>query len=265
MYHRIASAVHDQWELSVSPKNFEEHLQVLQQYKVIALPELVNQWGNQKLANKSIAISFDDGYIDNYTTAKPLLEKYKLPATFFITNGNVDKQAEFWWDELENIFMNDHGKYMEYWKQLLPMPYQQQQQLLSTLRNNNQVRAAYTCMSSRQIQELAKHELFTIGAHTVNHIALAHQPSEIQKQEITQNIEWLQSLTGKAPALLAYPYGNYNEATINIASQRGLAAAFTTEGQPIAKHSARYQLARFQVKNWNGFEFEEHLRAWLKM
>ena len=63
-------------------------------------------WRSSRLIGKErIAITFDDGYLDNYLVAKPLLEKYNLPATFFITSRNIGNKAEFWWDELEYIIL----------------------------------------------------------------------------------------------------------------------------------------------------------------
>ena len=259
MYHRIATPVHDHWQLSVSPQNFEAHLQVLQQYKVMDLAALVN-----KVPRNGIAISFDDGYIDNYTTAKPLLEKYYMPATFLITNGCLGKQTEFWWDELEHIFLNDQEKHLQVWAQLLPLTYEQQQQSLSAMRTHK-ARPEYLCMNIEQLKEMVQNPLFTIGAHTVNHVSLAHQHNEAQREEIMNNALWLAQVTGKMPRLLAYPYGKYNEASINIAREQGFDGAFTTDAQPITKDSGRYQLGRFQVKNWNAAEFEAHLQSWLKM
>ena len=106
MYHRIASSAIDPWELAVDANNFEQHLQVLKKkYVVEPLPNLVEQLNKKKIRKKSIAITFDDGYADNYFIAKPLLEKYNLPATFFITSKNIDLQKEFWWDELAKILL----------------------------------------------------------------------------------------------------------------------------------------------------------------
>ena len=259
MYHRIATPAHDHWQLSVSPQNFEAHLQVLKQYNVFDLATLVTQ-----VPNNGIAISFDDGYIDNYTIAKPLLEKYHLPATFFITNGSLGKQTEFWWDELEHIFSNDEEKHLQVWAQLLPLTSEQQQKELTTIRTHPP-RPEYRCMNIEQLKEMAQNPLFSIGAHTVNHVSLAHQQVEVQREEIMNNAVWLNEVIGKMPRLLAYPYGKYNEASINIAREQGFDAAFTTDAQPITKNSGRYQLGRFQMKNWNASEFEQHLPSWLKM
>ncbi|MFC5269472.1 polysaccharide deacetylase family protein [Adhaeribacter terreus] len=106
MYHRVAEVKSDIWDITVSPENFEYQLQILQQSgNVISLSELTGNASKNRLKSGNIALTFDDGYADNYHFAKPLLEKYKLPATFFITTSNIGKKTEFWWDELENLIL----------------------------------------------------------------------------------------------------------------------------------------------------------------
>jgi peptidoglycan/xylan/chitin deacetylase (PgdA/CDA1 family) len=107
MYHRIGTTKSDIWQLSVEAKNFEAHLHHLKKNEsVISLPTLVQQVREKKIKKRAIAITFDDGYVDNFTLAKPLLEKYGLPATFFITSKNINKPEEFWWDKLEHILLH---------------------------------------------------------------------------------------------------------------------------------------------------------------
>lgn len=106
MYHRIARPAHDVWDIAVAPDIFERQLQMLQEeWVVMPLSELLERAKKKSLKRNSVAITFDDGYQDNYLVAKPLLEKYGLPATFFISTGNTNTQHEFWWDELEELIL----------------------------------------------------------------------------------------------------------------------------------------------------------------
>ncbi|MDO6436229.1 polysaccharide deacetylase family protein [Cyclobacterium sp. 1_MG-2023] len=104
MYHRVINSSLDPWNLVVSPQNFEQHLEILKASKLV-LP-LSNIKGiNQKKPNSTIFITFDDGYMDNFLYAKPILEAYDLPATFFISTKHLGTKKSFWWDELTYIIL----------------------------------------------------------------------------------------------------------------------------------------------------------------
>jgi peptidoglycan/xylan/chitin deacetylase (PgdA/CDA1 family) len=106
MYHRVAEVDIDPWSLCVTPKNFASHLEVLREYGYpIKLQQLTKTLCDRDSIKRSVVITFDDGYADNLFNAKPLLEKYDIPATFFITTGGIDNPSEFWWDELEKILL----------------------------------------------------------------------------------------------------------------------------------------------------------------
>jgi peptidoglycan/xylan/chitin deacetylase (PgdA/CDA1 family) len=106
MYHRVNELELDPWSLSVSPKNFAQQLKVIRDYtNPISLTELVRAHRNGNIPNKSVAVTFDDGYIDNFYQAKPLLEFYDIPATFFVTTGYIGQNREFWWDELDQLLL----------------------------------------------------------------------------------------------------------------------------------------------------------------
>ncbi|MEG3439699.1 polysaccharide deacetylase family protein [Pannus brasiliensis CCIBt3594] len=101
MYHRVAAADIDPWELCVSPRNFAEHLQVLQsEARPLGLREFARLNREGRLPERAVAITFDDGYADNLYHARPLLETYGIPATVFVAAGYIGKGEEFWWDEL---------------------------------------------------------------------------------------------------------------------------------------------------------------------
>ena len=104
MYHRVAKAAADPWKLAVPPGLFDEQLKLLGDSRLV-LPLLdfgrLHQRGD--LPANAIAITFDDGYACNALVAAPLLEKYRLPATIFVTTGLISSDKEFWWDALLHI------------------------------------------------------------------------------------------------------------------------------------------------------------------
>lgn len=106
MYHRVTEATLDPWSLSVTPHKFAEHLEVIKKYThPISLKELVKIYQDGKIPDRAVAITFDDGYANNLHIAKPLLEQYDIPATVFITTGYIEKNREYWWDELDRVLM----------------------------------------------------------------------------------------------------------------------------------------------------------------
>jgi peptidoglycan/xylan/chitin deacetylase (PgdA/CDA1 family) len=106
LYHRVAEPESDPWELAVSPQHLEEHLQFLSKYYgLMSMRDLSEVVQKGRLPRRRVVVTFDDGYADNLLTAKPLLEKYDVPATVFIATGNAGQDREFWWDELDRLLM----------------------------------------------------------------------------------------------------------------------------------------------------------------
>jgi peptidoglycan/xylan/chitin deacetylase (PgdA/CDA1 family) len=106
LYHRIADEASDPFGLCVTPAHFEEHLQAIHRRGTpMALGELVAAVRAGRVPEDAIGLTFDDGYLDNYSTAAPLLRKYGVPATIFFTTGPAGRDREYWWDELERVFL----------------------------------------------------------------------------------------------------------------------------------------------------------------
>lgn len=106
LYHRVAELPSDPCLLSVSPRHFAEHLEILRRhYRPISLPDLSESLRHRKVPRGGVVITFDDGYADNVLRAKALLERHDIPATVFVTAGYVGQEREFWWDELEKVLL----------------------------------------------------------------------------------------------------------------------------------------------------------------
>ena len=110
MYHRIASEPNDPWGLSVSSENFEQQLQVLRRTRrPFPLADFVRNLMAGALPPNAVALTFDDGYVDNLEAAKPLLAAADVPATVFVATGYLDRPEEFWWDELSRLVLSGRG------------------------------------------------------------------------------------------------------------------------------------------------------------
>jgi peptidoglycan/xylan/chitin deacetylase (PgdA/CDA1 family) len=110
MYHRIANEPIDPWGNSVSPVHFEEHLRVIRRIRrAFPLAEFVKQHMAGTLRHDAVALTFDDGYIDNLLSGKPRLAAADVPATVFLSTGYLDRPGEFWWDELARLILLEDG------------------------------------------------------------------------------------------------------------------------------------------------------------
>ena len=74
-------------------------------YRVVGLRELIRGFQSGGVPASAVVLTFDDGYADNLLNAKPLLEEADVPATVFVTAGQVGSGREFWWDELERLLL----------------------------------------------------------------------------------------------------------------------------------------------------------------
>ncbi len=106
LYHRVTEVPSDPWALSVTPDHFAGHLEILREYtRPISLQQLSQGLREGNLPDCSVVVTFDDGYADNLLNAKPLLERYDVPATVFLATGLVEHWREPWWDELEQLLL----------------------------------------------------------------------------------------------------------------------------------------------------------------
>ena len=106
MYHRVADEPIDYWGLAVSPARFEEHLQLLRRFRrPLPLAEFVRNLIAGTLSPDAVALTFDDGYVDNLTAGLPRLAAADVPATVFLATGYLGRDEAFWWDELAHFIL----------------------------------------------------------------------------------------------------------------------------------------------------------------
>jgi len=106
MYHQVCEKKSDPWDLAVHPENFASQLYYLKKhFDVVSTEEFSDAVRRRKLKRNMLAITFDDGFADNYSNAAPMLEWLKLPATFYIPTNAINTHQQFWWEDLQTIVL----------------------------------------------------------------------------------------------------------------------------------------------------------------
>lgn len=283
-YHRVAFLEHDPQLLAVTPKHFEEHLQCLcnLNYEILRFEDT---WKSKPFC-KYACLTFDDGYADNFLAALPILEKYKCPATFFITTWHVQSGKAFWWDMLDvlleadfSLFTTPPSPFKNFWglsaqnfygnvhKIFLDSAQKEQERyrdlLCGWLGMDEMANESHRPLTMKEVKEFAKHPLVTLGGHTHTHPRLALLSKEQQRIEIKQSLDLLEHWTQERPTVFAYPYGTKNDYTTDSEALCGelqlqkVAANFPEKVRP---WSNPYALPRHLVRNWGGDSFSQQLR-----
>jgi peptidoglycan/xylan/chitin deacetylase (PgdA/CDA1 family)/SAM-dependent methyltransferase len=282
LYHRIAEATTDPFELAVPPALFREHLEVLSSLgPILPVSELSKRIANGKLTDVSFAVTFDDGYADNLHTAKPILEQYGVPATVFVATGCGGKP--FWWDELADLILTGGGGeqplaleldgvsrgwhlkegerqpvYHELWQLLRPLDHDHRRQAIASLCSQlgRDPQPAERSLTPEEIPQLARGGLVDVGAHTETHPVLASISDEAARDEIYGSKAWLEGCLGRPVSAFSYPYGDYSARDVEIVRQAGFEIAFSTVEEAATPACDRLQVPRVTVGGGNGADLE---------
>lgn len=294
LYNRVANDPINSQLLAVSPQNFESHLKELAaNYRVIPLSDLLNEVRINRFVPHTVAITFDDGYADNLTNALPLLEKYNLPATVFVTSGMVGLDREFWWDAMERIFLTNHplpeilsmNDSIGTFECDLTTPQNRLKvydELCGIFRNQtvnkiNQFidqllvwagldlvgRDSHRVLNLPQLKKLASSQLIEIGSHTLSHSKLSILSQKEQLYEIQIPKQQLSSVLQKPVSMLSYPYGgtgDFTKETARLVAEVGYSAGIANIQGDITAPVDMYAIPRRLVRNWSGQIFIQWLR-----
>jgi CelD/BcsL family acetyltransferase involved in cellulose biosynthesis/peptidoglycan/xylan/chitin deacetylase (PgdA/CDA1 family) len=111
-YHRINND-RDPFFPSTPVDVFERHMRfIARHYKVVPLAHLLEHLESSS-TETVLAVTFDDGYQDNCTNALPILERYRLPATIFLTTGALDSREPLWFEVLSGVVKNTQREYLD--------------------------------------------------------------------------------------------------------------------------------------------------------
>lgn len=121
--HRVSSATHEErngvlpleLETGIPSERFEELLHFIKEkMNPVSLEDIVSFVNGKKdIPDRAVAVTLDDGYMDNYTNAFPLLKQYGIPATIFLATGFINNDVMFWWDRIGEILKRTKIKNLE--------------------------------------------------------------------------------------------------------------------------------------------------------
>jgi peptidoglycan/xylan/chitin deacetylase (PgdA/CDA1 family) len=174
LYHRVNDDYAD--SVTVGVRQFAQQMDYLQTHHIVVdLEDVLLGQVRRDASRPLIAITFDDGYRDNFDFAVPILLRHRLPATFFVSTGLVDTELAYPHD-LEKL------------NQRVPV------------------------MSWRQLREM-RNNGFKIGSHTVSHLNCAKAAISAVERELLSSRDCLLEQLGVEKVMFAYPFGGRDDIT----------------------------------------------------
>ncbi len=212
-----------------------EHL--ARHYQVMRLSEMVRMIREgEKLPDRAVSLTFDDGYASNYHLGFPVLKKYGLPATIFLTTGFIDGTESLWFQEMD-LAVQAKGE-----------P-ENLEAILANLKvlSDPAMRQAVTAycaevqmpekrpdvmlpMTWDMAREMQTSGLVDLGGHTHSHPILSRCSAEQQRREIFHCAERLREELGPAQRCFAFTNGglsDFNQESCALLAEAGFGAAFT--------------------------------------
>lgn len=212
----------------ISEEFFENVLSCLSDngFQFVTVSELTRRTSTDKL----VALTFDDGYLDNYEFALPSLLKFNATATFFpvVTpcKNNTVLPLDIYYQCIDEMKMSEieRTEYVTgtikrnfYWAEP-----DKQINMLNSLFKSLPQKNRVSYMRAEQLKELSD-KSFEIGSHGMTHSLLIadYMNKEKALNELQKSKQWLEAITGKPVSAYCFPAGRYNDEMIELAKQVG--------------------------------------------
>lgn len=247
MYHRI---IDKPFIAGLSPAEFEKQIAyIAKHFRVVPIETLLDEINRNSVKPFTVALTFDDGHYDFYTHAWPILKKYQLPASLYVTTGFVDGALWLWPDLLKFAMLNSVNKTVflpslgevslnaenlsSSWHKLgdycLTLTTDKRQEFIEQLAQTAAVTlppapvAPFTPVSWQQLDEMQKEGL-DIGSHTISHPILSSLSEQHSHNELLESGRNIAQHLGRFPRGICYPNGrpaDVNEKVITQAKAIG--------------------------------------------
>jgi peptidoglycan/xylan/chitin deacetylase (PgdA/CDA1 family) len=212
MYHAFGKPGESASRYVLPVQRFERQMAWLKRlrYNVLSLEDYLHYRDEDRLPPvRSVVITADDGYVDNYSIAYPILKRYGFPATIFLVSGNVGDVNR--WDE-QGLLLRDRA-----------------------------------LMSWTEIKEMLRGGV-TFGAHTRTHPMLTTVSPDRAHAEIDGSRAELAQALDRPIQLFSYPHGKYDATARSIVEQVGYLGACSTRAGMNSPATSKFELRRTEVR-----------------
>ncbi len=278
LYHRVCELPDDPLGVSVTPDHFAEQMELLaREYRPATLADVVAG----KAGPDAVAVTFDDGYVDNLVHALPILERTGVPATLFASTGHIASGDGYWWDTVQRsvtaaLAAGDRGTLSlnvasgrRTWHPGLGVPEKPLlEQLHAALRPLPAAHVAEAVAAIRawagdagppperdrpmtidELRTLAVAGPFDVQAHGRSHLSLAFMDEVTRAAEMSGSADDLEQWLGTRPTQFAYPFGvpgvDVDQATRDAARAAGFSLAVVNA--PQREHRDPFTIGRLGV------------------
>lgn len=289
-YHRILEAADPLLDSEPDIHTFRWQMELLAEcFNVIPLHDALLALDAQCVPPKAVCITFDDGYRSTHDLALPILKKFNLPATVFVTSGYIDDGC-MWNDKILEAVRQYSGKQIDLRKLGLGIhsakTFKDKKNAISRLTEvAKYLPPPKRSELTRELEKLAgdassqgimltpamirnlDQEGIEIGAHTVSHPILTSLDDQSARLELEEGKKQLEAITGHPVRFFAYPNGktglDFDERHVAMAREAGFSAAFTTAFGAATKAHDRFQLPRSRPWDSTSLFFGLRLLRWL--
>jgi peptidoglycan/xylan/chitin deacetylase (PgdA/CDA1 family) len=293
MYHRILPLSDKQCRteepgMVVSPETFRNHIQILAKYyEFISLSDWIERKNTGlKLPLKACAITFDDGWADNYYHAYPILKELKVPATIFLVANMINTNQTFWPERLaaliyklsefypdesilshpdlqwlinvvndSNYVFSNHKPSREELSDIISSAKKYSDEEINNLLDkiekslglNMNVDNEKPLLSWSQTNEMLASGIIDTGSHTCHHIRLTSTtPVETLEKEIIKSKEIIESKTKKEVKLFCFPNGDFSDKALDMVKKHYCGSVTTQMGWN-EQYQDIYRLKRISI------------------
>ena len=256
--------------LEVTPEFLDEVITTLRRRRIdiVSLDEVHRRLTEGDFSRRFVALTFDDGYLDNYEHAVPILRRQEAPFTIYVPSAFAEGKGELWWLVLERAIAEneliafDLDGCRHRFSSITPAEKSETFEAIYWLLRNrddeadlrkaireiaviNRIDTAAMChdlcMDWNELRSVARDPLTTIGAHTVSHPMLRKATDESVRAEMKIGADRISAMLGKRPAHFSFPVGDAGSAgprEFAIAAELGFRTAVTTRpGVLFADHA----------------------------